>query len=81
MWDLTGPPDAEPLMLGRGAAITTIAAEFEPTGRWLAAENLGGVTFWPATRALALGHESLRRSWCEMWRSIRTGSGFLRRPG
>ena len=49
MWDLTGPPDAEPLMLGRGAAITTIAAEFEPTGRWLAAEDLGGVTFWPAT--------------------------------
>jgi WD40 repeat protein len=49
MWDLTGPPDAEPLMLGRGAAITTIAAEFEPTGRWLAAEDLSGVTFWPAT--------------------------------
>jgi WD40 repeat protein len=49
MWDLTGPPDAEPLMLGRGA-VTTIAAQFEPTGRWLAAEDLNGVTFWPATR-------------------------------
>jgi WD40 repeat protein len=49
MWDLAGPPDAEPLMLGRGP-VTTIAAEFEPTGRWLAAEDLNGVTFWPATR-------------------------------
>jgi WD40 repeat protein len=48
MWDLTGPPDAQPLMLGRGA-VTTIAAQFEPTGQWLAAEDLNGVTFWPAT--------------------------------
>jgi WD40 repeat protein len=49
MWDLAGPPDAEPLMLGRGT-VTTIAAGFEPAGRWLAAEDLNGVTFWPATR-------------------------------
>jgi WD40 repeat protein/tRNA A-37 threonylcarbamoyl transferase component Bud32 len=48
MWDLTGPPDAEPLRLGRGA-VTTIAAQFEPSGGWLAAEDLNGVTFWPAT--------------------------------
>jgi WD40 repeat protein/predicted Ser/Thr protein kinase len=48
MWDRTGPPDAQPLMLGRGP-VTTIGAEFEPTGRWLAAEDLNGVTFWPAT--------------------------------
>ena len=48
MWDLTGPPDAEPMVLGRGP-VTTIGAVFEPTGRWLAAEDLNGVTFWPAT--------------------------------
>ena len=51
MWDLTGPPDAEPIVLGRGVATTaTTGAVFEPTGRWLAAEDLHGVTFWPATR-------------------------------
>ena len=50
MWDLTGPPDAEPMVLGRGARTTaTTGAVFEPTGRWLAAEDLNGVTFWPAT--------------------------------
>ena len=47
-WDLTGPPDAEPMVLGRGP-VTTIGAVFEPTGRWLTAEDLNGVTFWPAT--------------------------------
>ena len=51
MWDLAGPPDAEPIVLGRGAATTaTTGVVFEPTGRWLAAEDLHGVTFWPATR-------------------------------
>jgi WD40 repeat protein len=51
MWDLRGPPDAEPMALGRGVATTaTTGAVFEPTGRWLAAEDLRGVTFWPATR-------------------------------
>jgi WD40 repeat protein len=48
MWDLAGPPDAEPLVLGRGSVVT-IGAAFEPTGRWLTAEDLFGVTFWPAT--------------------------------
>ena len=46
MWDLIGPPDAEPMVLGRGP-VTTIGAVFEPTGRWLTAEDLSGVTFWP----------------------------------
>ena len=51
MWDLTGPPDAEPMVLGRGATTTaTTGVAFEPTGRWLAAEDLHGVTFWPALR-------------------------------
>jgi WD40 repeat protein len=49
MWDLTGPPDAEPIVLGRGP-VTTIGAVFEPTGRWLTAEDLNGVTFWPLAR-------------------------------
>ena len=50
MWDLTGPPDAEPMVLGRGARTTaTTGVVFEPTGRWLTAEDLNGVTFWPAT--------------------------------
>ena len=48
MWDLAGPPDAEPLVLGRGSVVT-IGAAFEPTGRWLTGEDLFGVTFWPAT--------------------------------
>jgi WD40 repeat protein len=47
-WDLTHPPDAEPMVLGRGP-VTTIGAIFESTGRWLTAEDLNGVTFWPAT--------------------------------
>ena len=51
MWDLMGPPDAEPMVLGRGATTTaTTGVVFEPTGRWLTAEDLHGVTFWPATR-------------------------------
>ncbi|WP_162271391.1 WD40 repeat domain-containing serine/threonine protein kinase [Luteitalea pratensis] len=49
MWDLIGPPDAETMALGRGP-VTTIGAVFEPTGRWLTAEDLNGVTFWPLTR-------------------------------
>jgi WD40 repeat protein len=49
MWDLAGAPDAEPMVLGRGVT-TTIGTVFEPTGRWLNAEDLNGVTFWPATR-------------------------------
>ena len=50
MWDLTGPPDAEPLVLGRGATMTaTTGVVFDPTGRWLTAEDLNGVSFWPAT--------------------------------
>ena len=50
MWDMTGPPDTEPIRLRRGAVTTTTAAVFEPSGRWLAAEDLSGVAFWPATR-------------------------------
>jgi len=51
MWDLMGPPDAEPLVLGRGARTTaSTGVIFEPAGRWLAAEDLNGVSFWPATR-------------------------------
>ena len=50
MWDLRGPPDAEPMALGRGVATTaTTGAVFEPSGRWLTADDLAGVTFWPAT--------------------------------
>ena len=36
-------------------------AVFEPTGRWLTAEDLHGVTFWPATAALAIGASSRGR--------------------
>ena len=63
MWDLKGPPDAEAMVLGRGP-VTTIGTQFEPTGRWLAAEDLNGVTFWPATG---------RWPWV-----IRASSGFSR---
>jgi WD40 repeat protein len=49
VWDLAGPPDAEPIVLSRGVT-TTIGAVFEPTGRWLTAEDLNGVTFWPVAR-------------------------------
>ena len=39
------------MVLGRGATMTaTTGVVFEPTGRWLIAEDLNGVTFWPATR-------------------------------
>jgi WD40 repeat protein len=36
-------------ILGRRHWIQDARTEFEPTGRWLAAEDLHGVTFWPVT--------------------------------
>jgi WD40 repeat protein len=50
MWDLTSAPSAEPLTLLRGRITTTLSAVFDPSGRWLATEDLGGLAFWPAVQ-------------------------------
>ncbi len=46
--DLSGPPDAEPLMLKKKGLATTVA--FHPSGRWLAASGGSGVHVWPFDR-------------------------------
>ncbi|MFQ5789588.1 MAG: WD40 repeat domain-containing protein, partial [Acidobacteriota bacterium] len=56
LWDLMGPPEAEPILL-KGAPVTLESegvylngATFDPTGRWLVTANVGSVGFWPVTR-------------------------------
>ena len=59
MWDLMGPPDAEPMVLGRGARTTaTTGVVFEPTGRWLTAEDLQWCDVLACHVALAVGASS-----------------------
>ncbi len=59
MWDLEGPPDAEPLALRRSDAPEVKGADFVPRGSWLAALNSSSLTFWqvgqPWTRVIR-GH-------------------------
>ena len=49
LWDLDGPPDAEPLVLRRPAADWVKQGLFSPHGDWLAVANHESFAFW-ATR-------------------------------
>jgi WD40 repeat protein/DNA-binding winged helix-turn-helix (wHTH) protein len=64
LWDLTGPPNSEPLRLTRFDVFTSRQA-FGPTGKWLATSSHsisygGSVSLWPIARpypAILRGHE------------------------
>ncbi len=63
--DLAGPPDAEPLTLRKMAP--TFGADFDPSGRWLAAAGALGVHLWPLDRdrtTTVLAGESSMPSTC-----------------
>jgi WD40 repeat protein len=51
IWDLDGPPAAEPVTLQRGQVLQMNCVAFHRSGRWLAsADNgAGGVAVWPRT--------------------------------
>ncbi|MCG6923648.1 MAG: protein kinase [Acidobacteria bacterium] len=52
VWDLGGPPDAEPLELRRRASLVYFQGlAFDPSGQWLATTHNTDVAFWPLTRA------------------------------
>ncbi len=49
VWDLAGPPNAEPLLIrSRGLVGDSGNAEFLPDGRWLVGSTGDGLAFWPA---------------------------------
>jgi WD40 repeat protein len=53
IWDLTGPPEADALVLRKpGNQVNEVA--FHPSGRWIAAVGAGNLRFWPLTRAYPL---------------------------
>ncbi len=88
LWDLTAPPDAEPLRLQWGG----FARAFHPEGRWLATRGAAGdgkVSLWPLTRPyprVLTGHakgvfgrsDSLQTavSWSPHPRTARCGCGL-----
>ena len=48
LWDLDGPPDPEPVVVGRPVPAPDILAGFGPGSRWLATSNaLDTIEFWP----------------------------------
>ena len=82
MWDLTGPPDAEPMVLGRGAASRRSRAVVR-ANRAMAGRRRSE---WRDVLACyaGVGPRSCRVSagtGREMWHSIRTGSGLLPSAG
>lgn len=56
VWDLTGPPDAEPMVLRQrgseleGQSTMTGEVDFHPTNHWLAAAIYNRISFWPLSR-------------------------------
>ncbi len=47
VWDLAGPPDAQPAILRRPDEINLFPVAFDPRGQWLAASDGRAVAFWP----------------------------------
>jgi WD40 repeat protein len=48
LWDLEGPPEAEPLSLEQDTNVGgTFGVAFESSGDWLAMSNVEHVSFWP----------------------------------
>jgi WD40 repeat protein len=62
VWDLAGPPAAEPWRWSRSSTISPFRLEFDPTSSWLAAAFHDGVALWPIERGphphLLRGHTS-----------------------
>jgi WD40 repeat protein len=50
LWNMSQPADAEPLNLLPGEVEPTNIPSFHPQGRWLAAPNNTGFTFWSLNR-------------------------------
>ena len=46
LWDLHGPPDAEPIELRRADTTFLTGFAFEPSGRWIATGNSVDATLW-----------------------------------
>ncbi len=58
LYDLSGFPDAEPVVLLPGQPMSSVS--FHPSGRWLVSANVGNVAFFPIERAyprILTGHE------------------------
>ncbi|MHC1767278.1 MAG: hypothetical protein AB9869_23860 [Verrucomicrobiia bacterium] len=48
LWDLDGPPDAEPVVVGRPGPSALLLGAFDPKGEWLATSYaIDTVEFWP----------------------------------
>jgi WD40 repeat protein len=62
VWDLDGPPDAQPAILRRPDEINLLPAAFDPSGEWLVASDGRAVAFWPLSspriRALHGGRQN-----------------------
>jgi WD40 repeat protein len=56
LWDLTGPPDARPLVIWEPPGSTSWRYAYHPSGRWLAKTAVDRVFFWqldgPVSRVL-----------------------------
>ena len=61
IWNLDGPPDADPLELRPGDVLQMTAVAFHPGGRWVATADISGVAVWPFAHRYASilrGHAS-----------------------
>jgi WD40 repeat protein len=47
VWDLVGPPDAQPAVLRRPGEVNLFPAASDPSGRWLVASDGRALAFWP----------------------------------
>jgi WD40 repeat protein len=47
VWDLNGPPDADPLALRKGDLINLLGMAVDGRGQWLAAANNSDAVLWP----------------------------------
>ncbi|HEX6901636.1 MAG TPA: winged helix-turn-helix domain-containing protein [Thermoanaerobaculia bacterium] len=54
LWDLEGPPEAEPTMLRQGEdVVSVVEVAFHPANRWLAAAYTHSIALWPLSRPYA----------------------------
>jgi WD40 repeat protein len=53
LWDLAGPPDAEPLVLRRGRVTAMLGLAVDPSGSWLLTRDFLADAFWPLARTYA----------------------------
>ncbi len=73
VWDLEGPPDSEPLILGRGDTGVGFRGAFGPGGRWLTTSfGLDTIELWPLRRPWV---RVLRGFASSIWRMAFTSDG------